>query len=273
MCKEQVVSKRNSGAILLCTAFPFVATALYDYFPPVSTASLFPFSKGDNIVILAKSVRGWLLALFGSKVGYVPEFFVEKLPGQEPAQCIQGDIKCNTKQQYFPPKDKLLKSDNKTVVFKRGSWKHDEALWWGFLKERFLELRAAEYTHDQRNLLLSLLGNPGFSKIFRDYYTYTRLKGRSNLSVWFFINNFQESREFNDGCFDQLAVAAAELINQPAIVSPTLARKFLQSLVFDRLKYQNFREWRIQNGFIDASEAAEQPETVRKNSKTGSLSK
>ena len=35
----------------------------------------------------------------------------------------------------------------------RGAWKHDEALWWAFLRERFYRLRAADFKAQQVPLI------------------------------------------------------------------------------------------------------------------------
>lgn len=72
----------------------------------------------------------------------------------------------------------------------RGAWKHDEALWWAFLRERFYRLRAADFKAQQVPLLASLFDQEGFSDLFHLYYTLTRLKGRGIYIIKYYNISF-----------------------------------------------------------------------------------
>ena len=83
-----------------------------------------------------------------------------------------------------------LEEEQLSQMPQRGAWKHDEALWWAFLRERFYRLRAADFKAQQVPLLASLFDQEGFSDLFHLYYTLTRLKGRGIYIIKYYNISF-----------------------------------------------------------------------------------
>lgn len=84
---------------------------------------------------------------------------------------------------------------------------------------------------------------------------------------------FSGSQSFNEEQLDEVALQCSRLANTP-LVTQHAAKKFLKGLVYDRLRYALFREWRKQRGMpelqMDSSPKHSHPSMKRRSSSSGS---
>ncbi|KAH3767891.1 Protein phosphatase 2C 1 [Pelomyxa schiedti] len=117
--------------------------------------------------------------------------------------------------------------------------------------ERFNQTKVDEYTAPQARIFLNLFSVQEFSQLFHHYYSLTRLKGRG-------------SKMFNNSQMEAVEEKVTKLANSPDVTTFEV-KKFLKGLVYDRLRYALFREWRRENSY-----ESESPQSQKQSESSGS---